>query len=173
LHCAVLHGRPLGAILNPFVQRQWPEDLDLAGQRVVLIGSGATAATILPAIAGTAARVTMLQRSPSYILPMPNADPVADLLRKVLPERRAYAAVRWKNARLSTVIYNFRRKHPARARAMLQNGAAKRLPAGYDIGTHFTPAYEPRVPSRERWQPGAVRRMPRRGPPSPLRSPRR
>jgi monooxygenase len=129
-----------GTIVHP---QHWPEDLDLTGKRVVLIGSGATAATILPAIAGTAARVTMLQRSPSYVLPMPNADPVADLLRKVLPERHAYAAVRWKNARLSTVIYNFCRKHPARARAMLQQGAAKRLPPGYDIGTHFTPAYEP------------------------------
>ena len=123
--------------------QHWPEDLDLAGQRVVLIGSGATAATILPAIAGTAAHVTMLQRSPSYVLSMPNADPVADLLRKVLPERRAYAAVRWKNARLSTAIYGFCRRYPARARAMLQNGAAKRLPDGYDIATHFTPAYEP------------------------------
>jgi monooxygenase len=129
-----------GTIVHP---QHWPQDLDLAGQQVVLIGSGATAATILPTIAGTAARVTMLQRSPSYILPMPNADPVADLLRKVLPERRAYAAVRWKNARLSTAIYGFCRRYPARARAMLQKGAAKRLPDGYDIATHFTPAYEP------------------------------
>jgi len=129
-----------GTIVHP---QQWPEDLDLAGKRVVLIGSGATAATILPAIAGTAAHVTMLQRSPSYILAMPNADPVADLLRKVLPEHRAYAAVRWKNARLATAIYSFCRRYPARARAILQNGAAKRLPDGYDIGTHFTPAYEP------------------------------
>jgi len=129
-----------GTIVHP---QHWPEGLDLAGQRVVLIGSGATAATILPAIAGTAAHVTMLQRSPSYILPMPNADPVADLLRKVLPEHRAYAAVRWKNARLATAIYGFCRKYPARAWAMLQKGAAKRLPDGYDIATHFTPAYEP------------------------------
>jgi monooxygenase len=129
-----------GTIVHP---QHWPEKLDLAGQRVVLIGSGATAATILPAIAGTAARVTMLQRSPSYVLSMPNADPIADLLRKVLPEHRAYAAVRWKNARLATAAYNFCRKHPARARAMLQKGAAKRLPEGYDIGAHFTPAYQP------------------------------
>jgi monooxygenase len=129
-----------GTIVHP---QHWPEKLDLAGKRVVLIGSGATAATILPAIAGTAAHVTMLQRSPSYVLSMPNADPIADLLRKVLPERRAYAAVRWKNARLATAAYNFCRKHPVRARAMLQKGAAKRLPDGYDIGTHFTPAYQP------------------------------
>ena len=88
-----------------------------------VIGSGATAVTIVPAIAGTAAQVTMLQRSPSYILAMPSADPLADLLRKVLPERRAYAAVRWKNARIATAIYSFCRKYPARARAMLRRGA--------------------------------------------------
>jgi monooxygenase len=129
-----------GTIVHP---QHWPEDLDLTGKRVVLIGSGATAATILPAIADTAASVTMLQRSPSYVLSMPNADPIGDLLRKLLPERRAYLAVRWKNARMAAFIYNFCRKYPARARKMLQNGAAKQLPSDYDIATHFTPAYEP------------------------------
>jgi monooxygenase len=129
-----------GTIVHP---QQWPEDLDLTGKRAVLIGSGATAATILPAIAGIAAHVTMLQRSPSFILSMPSRDPIADLLRKVLPERRAYAAIRWKNARTATLIYNFCRKHPARARAILQKSAAKQLPEGYDIATHFTPAYQP------------------------------
>ncbi len=129
-----------GTIVHP---QHWPEDLDLTGKRIVLIGSGATAVTILPAIAGTAAHVTMLQRSPSYVLSLPNGDPVAGLLRKMLSERRAYAAVRWKNARLATMIYNFCRRHPERARAMLQKGAARRLPAGYDIATHFTPAYAP------------------------------
>ena len=129
-----------GPIVHP---QHWPADLDLAGQRVVLIGSGATAATILPAIAGTAASVTMLQRSPSFVLSMPNSDPIAAALHKVLPGRQAYAAVRWKNARLATVIYQFCRKYPARARRMLQQGAARQLPDGYDIGTHFTPAYEP------------------------------
>ncbi len=129
-----------GAILHP---QQWPEDVDLTGKRVVLVGSGATAATILPAIADTAAKVTMLQRSPSYIMSMPNKDPIGDLLRKLLPPRRAYTAVRWKNARTATFIYNFCRRYPAAARRMLQNGAAKQLPADYDIATHFTPAYEP------------------------------
>jgi len=85
----------------------------------------------------------MLQRSPSYVLSMPSSDPIADLLRKVLPPRRAYAAVRWKNARIATFIYNFCRRHPARARAILQRGAARQLPVGYDVGQHFTPAYEP------------------------------
>ena len=129
-----------GTIVHP---QSWPAGLDLAGKRVVLIGSGATAATILPAIAGSADSVTMLQRSPSYVMSMPNADPVGDLLRHVLPERLAYRAVRWKNARMATFIYSFCRNHPQRARRMLQTGAAKLLPPGYDIATHFTPAYEP------------------------------
>ena len=129
-----------GTVVHP---QFWPDDIDLTGKRVVLIGSGATAATILPAIAGTAAKLTMLQRSPSYVLSMPNYDPIADLLRKVLPERRAFRAVRWKNARMAGFIYNFCRKHPARARRMLENGAAKQLPDGFDIATHFSPAYNP------------------------------
>jgi monooxygenase len=129
-----------GTVVHP---QFWPDELDLAGKRVVLIGSGATAATILPAIAGTAGHVTMLQRSPSYVMSMPNADPIGDLLRKLLPERLAYSAVRWKNARMATFIYNYCRRHPARARRMLQNGAAKQLPDGFDIATHFTPAYQP------------------------------
>ena len=129
-----------GTLVHP---QHWPADLDVTGKRVVVIGSGATAVTMVPALAETAAKVTMLQRSPSYVLSLPGADPIADLLRRLLPADRAYAAVRWKNARIATAIYNFCRKNPARARAILQRGAAKRLPAGYDIGTHFTPAYQP------------------------------
>ncbi|MEP7024375.1 MAG: NAD(P)/FAD-dependent oxidoreductase, partial [Actinomycetota bacterium] len=129
-----------GAVVHP---QNWPDDLDVSGKRIVVIGSGATAVTLVPALAETAARVTMLQRSPSFIMSLPGSDPIADLLRKVLPERQAYAAVRWKNARIATAIYNMCRKHPARARAMLRKGAVKRLPAGYDMDTHFTPAYEP------------------------------
>jgi monooxygenase len=129
-----------GTLVHP---QRWPADLDVSGKRVVVIGSGATAVTMVPALAETAARVTMLQRSPSYVLSLPGGDPIADLLRKVLPADRAYAAVRWKNAWIATAIYNFCRRNPARARAILQRAAAKRLPDGYDIGTHFEPAYEP------------------------------
>src|SRR5262252_7789531 len=129
-----------GAIVHP---QQWPEDFDVAGKRVVVIGSGATAVTMVPALADAGAQVTMLQRSPSYILSLPDRDPVGDLLRKLLPERRAYAAVRWLNARIATAIYELCRRHPARARAMLRQGAIKRLPPGYDVDTHFRPAYEP------------------------------
>ena len=129
-----------GTVVHP---QHWPGDLDLTGKKVVVIGSGATAVTIVPAVAESAASVTMLQRSPSYILSLPGNDPLAELLRKALPERQAYAAVRWKNARMTTVIYGFCRRYPARAREMLRRGAIRRLPAGYDVETHLTPAYEP------------------------------
>ncbi|MGH3276803.1 MAG: flavin-containing monooxygenase [Streptosporangiaceae bacterium] len=129
-----------GAVVHP---QHWPDDLDVTGQRVVVIGSGATAVTLVPALAKVAARVTMLQRSPSFLMALPSRDPVASLLRRVLPERQAYAVVRWKNTRIATAAYTLCRKYPARARAMLLRGAARRLPAGYDIGTHFTPAYQP------------------------------
>jgi monooxygenase len=123
--------------------QHWPPDLDVTGQRVVVIGSGATAVTLVPALAGTAARVTMLQRSPSFVMTLPDRDPIADLLHKVLPAERAYAAVRWKNARIATAVYQLCRRHPARARALLRKGVIKRLPAGYDVDTHFNPSYEP------------------------------
>jgi monooxygenase len=129
-----------GAIVHP---QRWPEGFDVGGKRVVVIGSGATAVTMVPALAEAGAHVTMLQRSPSYILSLPGKDPLGDLLRKLLPERRAYAAVRWINARIGTAIYELCRKYPARARSMLREGAIKRLPPGYDVDTHFRPAYEP------------------------------
>ena len=129
-----------GVLVHP---QHWPQDLDVTAKRVVVIGSGATAVTLVPALARTAAKVTMLQRSPSFILSFPAGDPIADLLRKVLPERQAYAAVRRKNVWLATAIYCMCRKHPARMRALLRNGVRKRLPAGYDVDKHFNPAYEP------------------------------
>ena len=129
-----------GTVVHP---QHWPEDLDLAGKRVVVIGSGATAVTIVPAVAGSAASVTMLQRSPSYILSLPGSDPLAELLLKALPKRKAFAAVRWTNARMNTVIYGFCQRYPARARAILRRGALRRLPAGFDAGTHLNPAYDP------------------------------
>jgi monooxygenase len=129
-----------GTIVHP---QFWPEDLDYTGKKVVVIGSGATAVTLVPAMAETAARVTMLQRSPSFIMSLPGSDPIADLLHKVLPAKQAFAAVRWKNARIGTAIYQLSRKYPDRAREALTKGAAKRLPAGYDMGKHFTPTYQP------------------------------
>ena len=129
-----------GQLVHP---QQWPEDLDVTGRRVVVIGSGATAVTLVPALAETAAQVTMLQRSPSFFLSLPTHDPLDELLRKVLPERRAQAAIRWKNIRMSTAVYQLCQKYPARMRKVLRDGAAKRLPAGYDVDTHFNPAYDP------------------------------
>ncbi len=129
-----------GQLVHP---QQWPEDLDVTGRRVVVIGSGATAVTLVPALAATAAQVTMLQRSPSFFLSLPTRDPLDDLLRRALPERRAQAAIRWKNIRMSTAVYQLCRKYPARMRKLLREGAAKRLPAGYDVDTHFNPAYDP------------------------------
>ena len=129
-----------GRLVHP---QQWPDDLDLTGQRVVVIGSGATAVTLVPGLAQTAARVTMLQRSPSFILSMPLRDPVDRLLRTVLPERRAQAAIRWKNIRISTAVYRLCRRYPAGMRKVLRDGAVKQLPAGYDVDKHFNPAYNP------------------------------
>ncbi len=129
-----------GRIVHP---QHWPQDLEVKDTRVVVIGSGATAVTLVPALADAGARVTMLQRSPSYVMALPTRDPLDDLLRKVLPEHRAYAAIRWKNVRVSTAIYQLSRKYPGRIRALLRKAAQKRLPAGYDIDTHFAPAYDP------------------------------
>jgi monooxygenase len=129
-----------GVLVHP---QHWPENLDLAGKRIVVIGSGATAVTLIPAIAETAGHVTMVQRSPSFVMSLPGHDPLAALLRKALPEKRANAAVRWKNIQIATAVYTLCRKYPARARAALRKGAIRRLPDGYDVDTHFNPVYQP------------------------------
>jgi monooxygenase len=129
-----------GQLVHP---QQWPADLDVTGKRVVVIGSGSTAVTLVPALAPAAAHVTMLQRSPSFFLSLSAADPIAGLLRKVLPGRQAYAAIRWKNIAMTSTFYRLCRRYPARMRRLLQDGALRRLPAGYDVDTHFTPAYNP------------------------------
>src|SRR5437867_4540841 len=95
-----------GPIVHP---QKWPEDLDYAGKRVVVIGSGATAVTLVPAMARTAAHVTMLQRSPTYVVSRPARDPVADLVRRLLPARFAYPIVRWKNVLMTTLFYKLSR----------------------------------------------------------------
>ena len=98
-----------GRIVHP---QHWPEDLDYTGKRVVVIGSGATAVTLVPAMAEHAAHVTMLQRSPSYVVSLPAADPIADVLRRVLPAKVAYPIVRWKNVLLTTVFFHLSRRAP-------------------------------------------------------------
>jgi cation diffusion facilitator CzcD-associated flavoprotein CzcO len=129
-----------GRIVHP---QQWPEDLDYGGKRVVVIGSGATAVTLVPAMADRAAHVTMLQRSPSYVFTLPGHDPIADALRRVLPPKAAYGFVRWKNVLLQMAFFNLSRRAPRLVRRLIRKGVSERLPAGYDVDTHFNPRYDP------------------------------
>jgi cation diffusion facilitator CzcD-associated flavoprotein CzcO len=123
--------------------QHWPDDLDHTGRRVVVIGSGATAVTLVPALARDAGHVTMVQRSPSYILSLPTRDRIADALRTRLPARAAYPLIRWKNALLAQLGYRLARRQPRLVKRFLRRGVAARLPAGYDVATHFTPRYDP------------------------------
>jgi cation diffusion facilitator CzcD-associated flavoprotein CzcO len=129
-----------GQVVHP---QFWPPDLDYAGKRVVVIGSGATAVTLVPAMARTAAHVTMLQRSPTYVLAMPSEDGLANRLRKVLGNRRGYTATRWKNVAVTTLIYRLSRRRPDMIRGWIRKMAIDQLPPGYDVDTHFKPAYNP------------------------------
>lgn len=129
-----------GTIVHP---QAWPEDLDYAGKRVVVIGSGATAVTLVPSMATDAAHVTMLQRSPSYIASVPAKNPAADLLRKVLPERYAGRAIRWLLALGTQAFFQLSQRRPTLVKRLLRKGLERQLPAGYDIDTHFTPRYNP------------------------------
>ncbi|MEV2242365.1 NAD(P)/FAD-dependent oxidoreductase [Micromonospora sp. NPDC049891] len=129
-----------GRMVHP---QQWPADLDLTGRQVVVIGSGATAVTLVPALAQQAARVTMLQRSPTYLLALSSRDRLADAVRRLLPARLAHQIVRWKNVLLATANYQLSRRAPGLVRGLLRRDAARRLPAGYDVERHFTPRYDP------------------------------
>lgn len=129
-----------GQLVHP---QHWPRDLDYRGKRVVVIGSGATAVTLVPALAEQAAHVTMLQRSPTYIVSLPAVDRVADLLRKLLPARAAHRLIRWKNVLLSMYFYRVCRQRPERVKRLLRDRLTRELPPGFDIDKHFTPAYKP------------------------------
>jgi monooxygenase len=129
-----------GPIVHP---QQWPEDLDYAGRRVVVIGSGATAVTLVPAMARSAAHVTMLQRSPSYVVSVPSQDGLARRLRRRLPAMAAYQAVRWKNVGLMTLSYQLSRRRPRLMKSLIRRGAQHQLPAGFDVDVHFKPDYNP------------------------------
>jgi len=127
-------------IIHP---QHWPEDLDYDGKRVVVIGSGATAVTLVPAMAERAGHVTMLQRSPSYFLSIPQKDPLASLLRKLFKGDRAFSLVRWKNALLGLAFFELCRRRPRLMRKLLRSDVARRLPDGYAIDPHFRPDYKP------------------------------
>jgi cation diffusion facilitator CzcD-associated flavoprotein CzcO len=129
-----------GPIVHP---QHWPADLDWAEKNVVVIGSGATAVTLVPAMAPAAAHVTMLQRSPSYVMSLAGRDPVALAIRKRLPARTAYRVIRWKNILTTAALYRISRRRPALIRRLVRKQNVALLPEGYDVGTHFTPTYDP------------------------------
>jgi cation diffusion facilitator CzcD-associated flavoprotein CzcO len=127
-----------------FVHPQfWPADLDHAGKRVVVIGSGATAVTLVPAMAQTAAHVTMLQRSPSYLTVLPDRDVVADALRRRLPPRLAHRLIRAKNIALTQGFYQLARRRPERVKRLLRGFAVRRIGDEAYVDEHFTPSYDP------------------------------
>jgi cation diffusion facilitator CzcD-associated flavoprotein CzcO len=129
-----------GRIVHP---QFWSDDIDYEGKRVIVIGSGATAVTLVPALAREAAHVTMLQRSPSYVVSLPAEDPLARLARRVLPSKAAYAVIRWKNVALTMLSFQLSRRRPRLMKALLRKGIERQLPPGYDIDAHFKPRYNP------------------------------
>ena len=130
-----------GTIVHP---QHWPEDLDYTGKKIVVIGSGATAITLIPALVNSGAgHVTMLQRSPSYVGSLPDVDPVAVAANKYLPENVAHVVNRWKAIIFSTAQYQLARKFPNYMRKTLMTMAKRRLPEGYDVEKHFGPSYNP------------------------------
>jgi monooxygenase len=129
-----------GQIVHP---QQWPEDLDYRDKRVVVIGSGATAVTLLPSMAAEAAHVTMLQRSPSYIVARPGNDPIADRLRALLPEKAAHRVIRGKNVVLGTIFFQLCRRYPERMAKLMRDGAAAQLGDTMPVEPHFVPSYNP------------------------------
>ncbi|MFY8159040.1 MAG: flavin-containing monooxygenase, partial [Ilumatobacteraceae bacterium] len=129
-----------GTIVHP---QEWPTDLDYAGKRVVVIGSGATAVTIVPSMADKAAHVTMLQRSPTYMVSRPDHDVLANRMRKVLPPKMAYNLTRFKNTWRQQLVYNKTRTDPNKVKQLLLGGIQLELGADYDIAKHFTPNYNP------------------------------
>ncbi|MBV8928842.1 MAG: NAD(P)/FAD-dependent oxidoreductase [Mycobacteriaceae bacterium] len=129
-----------GDVLHP---QHWPESFDYSGRRIVVIGSGATAVSAIPALAEKAAHITMLQRTPSYMISATKVEPTANALRKVLPLRLAHWIVRWRNTGAAALMWITARKAPDFSKRLLRRIAERNLPAGYDIDTHFNPPYNP------------------------------
>ncbi|GAB92000.1 flavin-containing monooxygenase [Gordonia rhizosphera] len=129
-----------GTIVHP---QHWPEDLDYEGKRIVVIGSGATAVTLLPALAEKAEHVTMLQRTPSYILPIPRQDPLANWLKRRFGDERGYALARQKYIAQQRLVFEFCQRFPKAARRLIRKVNASQLPEGYPVDEHFNPPYNP------------------------------
>ena len=129
-----------GQIIHP---PKWPDNLDYAGKRVVMIGSGATAVTLVPEMAKEAAHVTMLQRSPTYVVARPAQDQLAIKLRKRLGEKAAYHLIRWRNVLLGMWFFQFARRRPEKVRKLILGGVRMALGPDFDVATHFNPRYNP------------------------------
>ncbi len=129
-----------GQIIHP---QLWPQDFNYEGKKIVVIGSGATAMTLVPAMAEKAELVTMLQRSPTYVVSMPDEDKIANGLRKILPDSWAYAVTRYKNTKLQQFVYKRTRSQPEKMKKYLIGLVRKALGSDYDVETHFTPSYNP------------------------------
>ncbi|MGZ5988708.1 MAG: flavin-containing monooxygenase, partial [Rhizomicrobium sp.] len=129
-----------GKIVHP---QKWPTDLDYKGKNVLVIGSGATAMTLVPSMAKDVAHITMLQRSPTYVVSRPDKDAIANALRSFLPESWAYALTRWKNVTMQQFMYRQTRTNPAKVKKTLVDMVKKELGPDYDVDTHFTPKYNP------------------------------
>ncbi|HVO98100.1 MAG TPA: NAD(P)/FAD-dependent oxidoreductase [Bryobacteraceae bacterium] len=133
-------GQFQGIVVHPQV---WPENLDYAGKRVVIIGSGATAVTLLPAMAKTAGHVTMLQRSPTYVISLPEKDAIANFLRHIMPSAWAFKLARWKNVAFMTYMYQLSQRFPNFVKKGILDKVSEALGKDYDVATHFTPSYKP------------------------------
>ncbi len=129
-----------GQVVHP---QAWPDDLDYAGKKVVVIGSGATAVTLVPAMAADTEHITMLQRSPTYVVSRPDQDAIANKLRKVLPDGLAYDITRFKNTTLQQVMYKRMRARPEQSKEQLLKMVRSEMGDEYDVDTHFTPTYFP------------------------------
>jgi monooxygenase len=129
-----------GSIVHP---QHWTDDIAYAGKRVVVIGSGATAVTLVPELAKKAAHVTMLQRSPTWVVARPSEDAMANRMRRYLPPRLAYGITRWKRVLLGMYFFNLCRRNPGRAKQLILGGVRAYLGPDYDIARHFTPRYNP------------------------------
>ncbi|MFD4432838.1 flavin-containing monooxygenase [Nocardia sp. NPDC058497] len=129
-----------GTLVHP---QHWPKDLDYTGKRVVVIGSGATAVTLIPSMARETAHITMLQRTPTYIVSQPRKDPVAQVLNKILPGKLAGKVIHARYAALTIGFYEFCRRNPKTARALLERWARVHLPDGFDYAKHLRPPYDP------------------------------
>lgn len=129
-----------GEIVHP---QSWPEDLDYAGKKVVVIGSGATAMTLIPEMAADVEHIVMLQRSPTYVISFPDEDRIANALRAILPEKWAYAITRWKNITFQQFTYGLTRTRPEMMKRFLLRRVRKELGEDYPVDQHFTPAYNP------------------------------